>query len=292
MNRKWLRVVASIGTAGTLFTAFSIYTCNESTSLKTSYAAHGFHSDPVTTWDGNWDFRSASSLIDPKRLNAAKQLDGDKLSSEDAGESASVKLLSSQTPTAKRHLIFIRHGQYHTEFKDDAMRTLTELGQEQARATGKRLKDLDLNITRVVESSMTRAKETSSIICSELDCKPTETTDLLREGMPIFPDPPFRKWRAGLSEFVDGPRIESGFRKFVHRADVSQKEDSTELFVCHANVIRYIICRTLQFPPEAWLRMSLKHGSMTWITIFPSGHVSLKCIGESGHMSPEQLSVE
>merc|ERR1711971_218687 len=156
--------------------------------------------------------------------------DGDKLASEAFGESASVKLLGTQTPTAKRHLIFIRHGQYHTEFKDDTMRTLTELGQEQARATGKRLKELDLNIPRVVESSMTRAKETSSIICSELDCKPSETSDLLREGMPIFPDPPFRKWRAELSAFVDGPRIESAFRKFAHRADVSQTVDSTELF--------------------------------------------------------------
>jgi len=309
MNRKWLKVVASLGTAGTLFTAFSFYTCNteehnsilNTPFLKTSYA-QGYHVDdaPAPLWDENWDFRSASSLIDPKKFLAAQKQDaaGEKSIADGVGEevaessSAVSDLIKGVTPTARRHLIFIRHGQYHTEFKDDKLRTLTELGQEQARATGRRLKELDLNITRVVESSMTRAKETSQLICSELECTPTETTDLLREGMPVFPDPPFRKWRARLSEFVDGPRIESGFRKYVHRADVSQKEDSVELYVCHANVIRYIICRTLQFPPEAWLRMSLKHGSITWMTIFPSGHVALKCIGEAGHMNPEQLTIE
>ena len=30
---------------------------------------------------------------------------------------------------------------------------------------------------------------------------------------------------------------------------------------------RYFVCRALQFPPEAWLRISLKHASITWITI-------------------------
>ena len=32
-------------------------------------------------------------------------------------------------------------------------------------------------------------------------------------------------------------------------------------------VYRYFVCRALQFPPEAWLRISLKHASITWITI-------------------------
>lgn len=43
--------------------------------------------------------------------------------------------------------------------------------------------------------------------------------------------------------FTDGARIESAFRRFIHRASPQQKEDSTEVIVCHANVIRYFICR-------------------------------------------------
>lgn len=65
--------------------------------------------------------------------------------------------------------------------------------------------------------------------------------------------------------FQDGARIEAGFRKHFHRADVTQKEDSYTLIVCHANVIRYFVCRALQFPPQAWLRLSLNHASITWV---------------------------
>ena len=43
--------------------------------------------------------------------------------------------------------------------------------------------------------------------------------------------------------FQDGARIESAFRKYFHRADPDQKGDSVEIIVCHANVIRYFVCR-------------------------------------------------
>ncbi len=47
-----------------------------------------------------------------------------------------------------------------------------------------------------------------------------------------------------LEEFFrDGARIEAAFRKYFHRAPPDQKEDSTEVLVCHANVIRYFVCR-------------------------------------------------
>jgi hypothetical protein len=48
----------------------------------------------------------------------------------------------------------------------------------------------------------------------------------------------------------DGARIEAAFRKYIHRADVEQKNDSVEIIVCHANVIRYFVCRALQLPAE------------------------------------------
>ena len=41
----------------------------------------------------------------------------------------------------------------------------------------------------------------------------------------------------------DGARIEAAFRRYIHRADPKQKEDSYEVIVCHANVIRYFVCR-------------------------------------------------
>lgn len=43
--------------------------------------------------------------------------------------------------------------------------------------------------------------------------------------------------------FQDGARIEAGFRKYFHRANAKQQNDSYTLIVCHANVIRYFVCR-------------------------------------------------
>lgn len=43
--------------------------------------------------------------------------------------------------------------------------------------------------------------------------------------------------------FQDGARIEAGFRKYFHRAEPKQEQDSYSLIVCHANVIRYFVCR-------------------------------------------------
>lgn len=47
----------------------------------------------------------------------------------------------------------------------------------------------------------------------------------------------------GLQYFQDGARIEAAFRKYFHRAGPEQKDDSVEILVCHANVIRYSVCR-------------------------------------------------
>lgn len=46
----------------------------------------------------------------------------------------------------------------------------------------------------------------------------------------------------------------------------------------------------MQFPPEAWLRMSLNHGSITWISVLPSGRVILRTLGDTGHMSPDVIT--
>lgn len=48
----------------------------------------------------------------------------------------------------------------------------------------------------------------------------------------------------------DGARIEAAFRRYIHRADPKQKEDSVEIIVCHANVIRYFVCRWVPPPPH------------------------------------------
>ena len=128
----------------------------------------------------------------------------------------------------------------------------------QATGTGIRLAELDLPLTRIVRSNMSRAIETSDLIAKELtkyeNLVPEKPDPILREGAPIRPEPEVISWRPEKDYYVDGSRIEAAFRKYFHRASPDQSKDSYELVVCHANVIRYFVCRALQLPPEAWLR--------------------------------------
>jgi len=228
----------------------------------------------VQKWDDNWDLR------DPAFLGL------------------------TEYPKATRHLILIRHGQYNLESDDDADRKLTELGRRQLQLTGQRLRELscqnNVKYDKIIVSTMTRALESADIIAGCLPEVPRELPGdaLLREGSPYPPEPP--NWNVTKSKeqtakklqhyYIDGPRIESAFRKYFRRASYEQQEDSTEIIVCHANVIRYFAMRALQLPPEAWLRISLKNGSITLLSISPRGKVSLRALGDAGHMPPECLT--
>lgn len=87
-----------------------------------------------------------------------------------------------------RHLILVRHGQYNLKGVTDTERVLTELGRKQAVLTGKRLQQLELPISNVVMSTMTRAQETGNIILDQLKNQKSLTIvndSLIREGEPI-----------------------------------------------------------------------------------------------------------
>uniref|UniRef100_A0A8C4RCM2 Serine/threonine-protein phosphatase PGAM5, mitochondrial n=1 Tax=Eptatretus burgeri TaxID=7764 RepID=A0A8C4RCM2_EPTBU len=160
---------------------------------------------------------------------------------------------------------------------------------QQAKLTAMRLANLGFHYDAIIHSSMKRAVETAQIIQTKIPGPELQSSDLLREGMPYRPDP-LNHWRPEMKYFTDGARIEAAFRECFHRAEDHQNGDTYVIIVCHANVIRYFVCRALQFPPQGWLRMSLNHGSITWISIRPNGRVSLKALGDSGFMPPDLLT--
>ncbi|CAB3411316.1 unnamed protein product [Caenorhabditis bovis] len=256
---------------------------NREAIVRKAYAFTGKHSSksfdehfPRGVWNENWDFREPLSLVNPKKYDAAS-------------EEEKKKMLDDHKPTATRHIFLIRHGQYHL---DSETKNLTPLGKEQAELLGKRLAASPIKFDKLIYSTMTRATETANIILKHFpETFPRSSTPLLEEGPPYPPVPAHKQWRPAAPEFYsESARIESAFRKLFHRASPTQKEDSYELVVCHANVIRYFVCRALQFPPEGWLRMSLGNCSLTWVVIRPSGNVSIRSIGDIGHLVPHKVS--
>ncbi|KPP64802.1 serine/threonine-protein phosphatase PGAM5, mitochondrial-like [Scleropages formosus] len=218
-------------------------------------------------------------------MNSKKKRDKDTPLSDDPSAE-----LEKKKPKATRHIILIRHSQYNLKGESDKERFLTSLGREQAELTGQRLATLGLKYDFIVHSTMTRATETANIISKHFPDVEKVSCDLLREGSPIEPVPQVGHSKPEFVYHEEGARIEAAFRRYIHRADVEQKEDSYDIIVCHANVIRYFVCRALQFPPEGWLRMSLNHGSITWLYVRPSGRVGLRMLGDAGFMPPEKLT--
>jgi len=246
-----------------------LYGDPEKNKFKSQLKAETFQSSQTTfpKWNPNWDHREPE---EDKNNNA-----------DDI----------SKLPTASRHIILIRHGQYNLAGKTDAERYLTDLGRDQAKMTGIRLAELSLPYSFMIHSNMSRAIETAQLISPSIPAVPVLPADgILREGAPIEPEPRVGSWKPEYYYQQDGARIEAAFRKYFHRAETRQEKDSYEVIVCHANVIRYFACRALQFPPEAWLRLSLKHASLTWLVIRPDGKVHCRALGEAGHFPPEMLS--
>jgi len=246
-----------------------------------------------TQWDADWDKRNIYDLrnkIISKNITAK----GEKYVEEEIAAEKMKKdkeTVEKKKPKATRHLILVRHGQYSRGDTDEE-RKLTELGRLQAMNTGDRLKSLNKKFDKIIHSTMTRAKETAELISESLPDVKCDSCSLLREGAPCPPEPSSSdSWNPEKWEFFqDGSRIEAAFRKYFHRASPDQENDSHELLVCHANVIRYFVCRALQFPPEGWLRMSIANCGLTTITIRPNGRVSLKSLGDAGHLPPEQIT--
>lgn len=131
-------------------------------------------------WDFNWDGRqteasSPATMATRRGFHASRELGN------------------------VRHIILVRHGQYHEEFKDDRRRVLTPLGRHQAELTGQRLAVMlrgglgmidpgfagPCNIKAIHVSDMTRAKETAQIIASHLPGVQQMPPDpLLNEALP------------------------------------------------------------------------------------------------------------
>lgn len=235
---------------------------------------------PSVKWDSNWDHRDPKAIVKPPK--GSKPEEDNKYNEE----------LEKAKSKAVRHIFMIRHGQYFVDGATDKERVLTELGRKQADLTGQRLACLDIKWDLLVRSTMTRAQETATLIQKHLPADlEVINCSLIEEGAPIPPEPPVGHWRPEPKQFFqDGARIEAGFRRYFYRAPPEQVRDSYTLLVCHANVIRYFVCKALQFPPEAWLRISLNHGSITWVSIMPNGNLVLRSLSDTGFMEPNHVT--
>ena len=144
--------------------------------------------------------------------------------------------------------------------------------------------DSAFSLDKLLSSELTRAIQTADVIAPALPAAARSSDATLNEGRPCLPEPPPKHASHYTNRNGDSERIESAYRLICAQPAADMRADTHEVVVCHANVIRYVVCRALQLPPEAWLRISLPHASLTHLVIRPNGDVSLRMLGDVGHL--------
>ena len=194
--------------------------------------------------------------------------------------------LAPATPAAGkglRTLILIRHGIYDEDDARDAEvgKALLSEGREQARITGARLATWPARVDVIHASPMTRARETAEIIAGALPGRSPEPDRDLRECTPPT-------WREDVMADLGPGEADSCAmqleRTFTRYFRPSPERDSTEVLVCHGNVIRWLTCRALGADPKLWLGMSLANCSLTVIQVRPNGTFKITAVGDRGHL--------
>ncbi|CAF1555678.1 unnamed protein product [Adineta ricciae] len=207
-----------------------------------------------------------------------------------AGWNSSWDGLKRET-SALRHLYLIRHGQYFDNAQSLSEMKLTILGREQLKYTGIRLNQMNIQFNRLIHSGMVRALESATIINEQLDQKLTLIQDAnLTEGLPVAPVPYAGISQRDVDSYGDKARIDAAFATYFHRARHNQPRETHDILVFHANLLRYFICKVMQFPTQAWLRMTLNHGSITQITILSDGSIIMKSMGDSGFIPANKVT--
>ena len=185
-----------------------------------------------------------------------------------------------------REMIMIRHGQYSGDTGE-----LTSVGRDQAERTADRLaeilKNQKIKVRCIYHSDMVRAKQTAEAIAKRFPGVAVRETNLLAEAIPAEPNPP----AANCPEFVEkeGERLEKAYRSFFARP-IGEEGLAVDILVGHGNCFRFFICRAMQVDPRYWLRMSINNCGISKVEIDAYGHVSVKGVGDVGHLPSKLLT--
>jgi serine/threonine-protein phosphatase PGAM5 len=200
----------------------------------------------------------------------------------------SAQIIAQQDSKGIRTIYLIRHGDYAPQDDNipDSENVLTPLGIAQARLVSTRLKSMNINFNSLINSTMTRAKQTAEVISNDFPKLVPEQSDLIRECTPPT-------WREDVMADTKADEVEEcvnnleeAFQKyFISSPD---DKDRNDIIVCHGNVIRYFVTKVLKVDTMSWLQMSISNCSLTIIRVLPDGNMKLDAFSDYGHI-PENM---
>ena len=190
---------------------------------------------------------------------------------------------ASGAGTGVHYVYLIRHGIYDrdtTATDDRVANGLNALGHEQAKLVGERLAALPLTFDHLVSSELLRAVQTSDDMGVAMKMKPSRDA-MLNECTPTSSNA-----RIMASEKphevaeCDSARMVAWDRWFKP----TPARDTYDVLVCHGNIIRWTLMKTVGADTRNWLNMDCGNGSLTIVAVRPDGSARLVMYSDVGHL--------
>jgi serine/threonine-protein phosphatase PGAM5 len=189
---------------------------------------------------------------------------------------------------ASRFLYLVRHG----EAAEGG--GLSDAGEEQARRTGERLKNL--RVDRIHHSPLPRAAQTARLIAGWLPGVPVAESDVVSDYIPADLDPaalPPSHARLvngyTIAERSDGAALaRAAIEQFAGPPGEGPADDVHELIVTHNFLIGWFIAHALHAPDWRWIGLNQQNCALTVILYRRGLPPALVSFNDAAHL-PDQL---
>jgi serine/threonine-protein phosphatase PGAM5 len=187
-----------------------------------------------------------------------------------------------------RTIYLVRHGIYGVvDSRDrDEGGNLTELGRAQAGVVAQRLKALTTGPIALHSSTMARARETAAIIGDMAGVANDTELDLCECTPPMVRQDAAAREKPQVMRACR-TQLDQAFKRYFRP---TQGPDSSDVLVCHGNVIRYLVCRVMGVDTRAWNMLRIAHCSITTVEVRSDGRCRLVSFDDVGHLPAEMVT--
>ncbi len=206
-----------------------------------------------------------------------------------AATGASTTSASTDTAPAARVIVLVRHGSYVADPAVDPQvgPPLSPLGVAQAHLAGARLAGLGWHFAALHVSPMQRARDTAAVIAGDFPGRSFQVENDLAECVPPTRRTEVTQDTSPAELAACKTQLDRLFARYFRPASGGEQ---AELFVCHGDVIRYLVTRALGVDPTAWLEMSVRNASITQIRVEADGRFKVITVGDDGFMPASLLT--
>ena len=197
----------------------------------------------------------------------------------------------------ERRVLLVRHGHYdRVGDLGDEVWSLSPLGRKQASRLGTRLartlQAMPGQLEGLYSSPWPRALQTAEVVAQECGLTTLRTKPYLRECVPIVPrlDPVLERMGLVQTTPEEHSATVAQVERVEHRFLAPSRRATMYVLVCHGNLIRYLVARTLGLPLETWMQLECHHSSITELRVYPGPRRALIRYNDTGHLPPEMVS--